>query len=105
MVITIISQTKIIVRYAETDRMGIVHHSNYPIWFETARTDFIKKTGFSYSQMEERGFLLPLIELNCQYRASAGYEDEIIIKTKITDISYTRTTFYYEVLGWILISQ
>jgi len=62
-----ISETEIIVRYAETDRMGIVHHSNYPIWFEAARTDFIKNLGMSYSKIEERGFMLPLIGtyINC----------------------------------------
>ncbi|NLP13051.1 MAG: acyl-CoA thioesterase [Clostridium sp.] len=92
-----ISETEIIVRYAETDQMGIVHHSNYPIWFEAARTDFIKKMGMPYSQIEERGFLLPLIELNCKYKGSARYEDRIIVRTRIKAISYSRITFSYEV--------
>ena len=91
------SETEIIVRYAETDQMGIVHHSNYPIWFEAARTDFIKKMGMSYSQIEKRGFLLPLIELNCKYKGSAKYEDRIIVKTGIKAITYSRITFFYEV--------
>jgi len=75
-----ISETEIIVRYAETDRMGIVHHSNYPIWFEAARTDFIKNLGMSYSKIEERGFMLPLIELTCRYKGAARYEDRLIVK-------------------------
>jgi len=90
-------ETRIIVRYAETDQMGIVHHSNYPIWFEAARTDFIRKLGMPYTIMEERGFLLPLIELNCKYKGVAKYEDEILIKTSVKEFSVTRITFYYEV--------
>lgn len=92
-----VCETRIIVRYAETDQMGIVHHSNYPIWFEAARTDFIRKLGMPYSKMEERGFLLPLIELNCKYKGAAKYEDEILIITRVKELSFTRVTFYYEV--------
>ena len=62
-----ISQSKITVRYAETDKMGIVHHSNYPVWFEIARTDFIKALGVPYSVLEEKGLMLPLIGLSCRY--------------------------------------
>lgn len=92
------TETNLIVRYAETDQMGIVHHSNYPIWFEAARTDYIKKMGLPYSKIEERGFLLPLIELNCKYKGAARYEDEVVIKTKLKKLTYTRATFYYEVI-------
>ncbi len=96
MITLLITETKLIVRYAETDQMGIVHHSNYPIWFEAARTDFIKKMGISYSDIEARGFLLPLIELKCRYKGTARYEDEIVIKTSIKEMSPVRITFYYE---------
>lgn len=91
------TETELIVRYAETDQMGIVHHSNYPVWFEAARTDFIRNMGMSYSQIEERGFLLPLIELRCKYKGAARYEDRIIVKTSVKEISYSRITFHYEV--------
>ncbi|HHV30040.1 acyl-CoA thioesterase [Acetivibrio mesophilus] len=91
------SETEIIVRYAETDQMGIVHHSNYPIWFEAARTEFIKSMGMPYSKIEERGFMLPLIELTCRYKGSARYEDRVIVKTCVKQISYSRVTFSYEV--------
>jgi acyl-CoA thioester hydrolase len=91
------SETKLIVRYAETDQMGIVHHSNYPIWFEAGRTDFIKKLGFPYSKIEEKGIMLPLVELKCTYKGSARYEDEVVIKTRIKELSYSRVVFYYEV--------
>lgn len=91
------SETKIIVRYAETDQMGIVHHSNYPIWFEAGRTDFIKKMGMPYSRIEEDGILLPLIELKCVYKGASKYEDEIVIKTSIKELTFSRIVFYYEV--------
>lgn len=92
-----VSETKLTVRYAETDQMGIVHHSNYPIWFEAARTDFIKSMGMPYSKIEESGFMIPLIELKCNYKGSSRYEDEILIKTSVKNATYTRLIFYYEV--------
>lgn len=91
------SKTEIVVRYAETDQMGIVHHSNYPIWYEAARTDYIKGIGMSYSEIEKRGFLLPLLELKCNYKGAARYEDILTVTTIIKQLSYTRITFYYEV--------
>lgn len=92
-----VSETSFTVRYAETDQMGIVHHSNYPIWFEAGRTDFIRKLGMPYSKIEEEGCLLPLIELKCRYRGAARYEDEITVKTCIKEMTAVRITFYYEV--------
>ena len=92
-----VSETAFTVRYAETDQMGIVHHSNYPIWFEAGRTDFIKKLGLPYSTIEESGFLLPLVELKCKYKGYAKYEDEVVVKTSIKELTFTRVVFYYEV--------
>lgn len=91
------SKTDIVVRYAETDQMGIVHHSNYPIWYEVARTDFIKGIGMSYSDVEKKGYMLPLLELKSCYKGAAKYEDELLVITKIKQISFTRVTFYYEI--------
>lgn len=85
------------VRYAETDRMGIVHHSNYPVWFEVGRTEFIKQNGIAYSSIESKGIMLPLIELKCRFISSSTYEDKIIVRTRIKDYTKTRLTFYYEV--------
>jgi len=93
----LVSETQLIVRYAETDQMGIVHHSNYPVWFEAGRTDFIRKLGMPYSAIEEEGILLPLIRLECNYKGFAKYEDEITVKTSIKKITYTRIIFYYEI--------
>lgn len=92
-----ISQTPLTVRYAETDQMGIVHHSNYPVWFEAGRTDFIKKTGMPYSKMEENGALLPLLELRCRFIGVCKYEDEIVVKTYIKEHTGTRLLFHYDV--------
>jgi acyl-CoA thioester hydrolase len=94
----IISETNLVARYAETDRMGIVHHSNYPIWFEIGRTDFIKKLGFNYSKIEEEGILLPLTGLKCSFKSPARYEDELIVRTRVIKMSCVRLTFGYEVL-------
>jgi len=85
------------VRYAETDRMGIVHHSNYPVWFEVGRTEYINKSRISYSNVESKGILLPLLELKCKYISSSTYEDKIIVRTSIKSYSKTRLNFYYEV--------
>jgi acyl-CoA thioester hydrolase len=92
-----ISYTTFIVRYAETDQMGIVHHSNYPVWFEAGRTDFIRKMGMPYSRIEESGAMLPLLELKCSFRGYAKYEDEIEVKTCIKEFTGTRLLFHYEV--------
>lgn len=92
-----ISETKVTVRYAETDRMGIVHHSVYPIWYEAARTDAIKKIGMTYSELENAGIMTPLVELNCKYISPAEYEDVLIIKVGISKLTPARVVFDYQV--------
>lgn len=91
------SQSKITARYAETDQMGIIHHSVYPVWYEVARTDFIKKVGMTYTQMEKQGLMLPLIELGCKYMMPAKYEDELIIECYIEEFKASKIKFIYEV--------
>ncbi len=93
------TETKLIVRYAETDKMGIVHHSNYPVWFEAGRTDFIKQTGISYSEMEAAGVLLPLYEITCRFKHPARYEDEIVVVTKLKSLSRVRLILSYDVFA------
>ncbi|MCH5210227.1 MAG: acyl-CoA thioesterase [Oscillospiraceae bacterium] len=92
-----ISETYLTVRYAETDMMGIVHHSRYYPWFEQARTDFIKKIGMTYSEMERMGILLPLTETGAKYYYGLKYEDEALIKCKLVKLSVARCEFEYEV--------
>ncbi|MCR4435776.1 MAG: thioesterase family protein [Clostridiales bacterium] len=92
-----ISETKFTVRYAETDQMGIVHHSNYPVWFEAARTGFFRKLGFPYSKIEGEGILLPLTDIKCCFKNPARYEDEIEIRVKMVELTCVRIIFSYEV--------
>ena len=92
-----ISKSIVRVRYAETDKMGIVHHSVYPIWYELARTDLSKLAGFPYSKMEEEGVLTPLVELNCKYIKPAYYDDELVVTATVSKLTPARIVFYYEV--------
>lgn len=82
-------------RYAETDMMGIIHHSVYPVWFEAARTHFIKSTGLKYSELEKSGIMLPLSELNCKYFHPVHYEDEVTIETIVSKLSFAKIEFSY----------
>lgn len=91
------SQIRLIVRYAETDQMGVVHHSNYPIWFEAGRTDFIRKLGMPYGVIEQNGAMLPLLEMKCKFLGFARYEDEVIVETRIKEYTGTRLLFSYNV--------
>lgn len=93
-----ISKTEITVRYAETDRMGIVHHSRYYPWFEAARGEFIKKFGIKYSEMEEMGILMPLTETHAKYIRGVTYEDEVIVTCKLVNLGVAKCTFEYEVI-------
>ena len=93
----IISESFITARYQETDQMGVVHHSVYPVWFEVGRSDLIKKAGMTYTELERTGVMLPLIELTCTYKSFARYEDNLVVKTCVNEISYTRISFLYEV--------
>lgn len=92
-----ITETKLTVRYAETDMMGIVHHSRYYPWFEVARTEFIKNSGISYTEMEKMGVLLPLTETGCKYIYGLRYEDEVLIKCRLSKLSIARCRFDYDV--------
>lgn len=91
------SETRLTVRYAETDMMGIVHHSRYYPWFEQARTDWIKKTGYTYSQTEKLGVMMPLTETHCRYYYGLKYEDEVLITCKVSKLTVARIEFEYEV--------
>lgn len=92
-----ISKSKVNVRYAETDKMGIVHHSVYPIWYELARTDLSKQANFPYSKMEEEGIMLPLVELNSKYYSPAYYDDNLIVTATVSKLTPARIVFSYEV--------
>ena len=84
------------VRYAETDKMGVVYHSNYLIWFEIGRTDWLRQTGWTYREMEADGIQLPVIEAHCEYRQGARYDDDVDIRTQAKKLSPVRIQFDYE---------
>lgn len=69
----IYSMTEIEARYQETDKMGVIYHGNYATWFEVARTDYIRKLGFSYADMEKEGIISPVVDLQVQYKKSIFY--------------------------------
>jgi acyl-CoA thioester hydrolase len=86
------------VRYAETDRMGVVYYSNYLIWFEIGRTEWLRDTGWTYREMEAEGLALPVIEAHCEYRLGARYDDDLEIRTSGRLVSPVRLAFDYEVV-------
>jgi len=92
-------ETKLRVRYSETDKMGVVYHANYLIWFEIGRTEFCRARGFSYREMEEddNAFLV-VAESYCRYKAPAYYDDELLVRTHITELRRRSLRFGYEIV-------
>ncbi len=86
------------VRYAETDQMGIVHHSAYPIWFEEGRSSFARQVGWPYSRFERDGLALAVSQLNVRYLASTQYDRKVTIRTRITQVRSRLMRFDYEAL-------
>lgn len=86
------------VRYAETDRMGLLHHANYLVYFEQARTELLRQQGRTYKDMEAEGFFLVLAKVEVKYRAPAHYDDLLTIRTTVTRTSPVRLEHRYEVL-------
>ena len=91
-------ESKIRVRYAETDAMGIVYHANYYVWFEVGRGDFMRQYQVSYKQMEEMGVLLPVVETRCRYKVPAVYDDMLTIRTQVKELSPVKVRFGYQVI-------
>ena len=91
------STSSVRVRYAETDKMGVVYYANYFIWFEVGRTDLLRTLGWTYREMEQSGVSLPVIEAHCEYARPARYDDDIEIRTTGRMLSPVRMEFIYEV--------
>jgi acyl-CoA thioester hydrolase len=91
-------ETTIRVRYAETDRMGLLHHANYPIYFEQARVDLLRACGLTYRDMEDQGFLLVLTKLEVRYRRPAYFDDLLTVRTTVERTTAVRIDHRYEVL-------
>ncbi len=86
---------KIAVRYAETDRMGVAHHSSYLLWFEIGRTGMLREAGFAYRSLEESGVLLPVVEYGARFLKSADYDDVLAIETRVREMRSRLVTFDY----------
>jgi acyl-CoA thioester hydrolase len=93
-----IRRTRLRVRYAETDQMGVVYYANFLVWFEVARVEWLRQRGWSYRDMEHDGTALPVIEAHCEYRQPARYDDEIEIAARATLLTPVRIRFDYEVV-------
>lgn len=86
------------VRYAETDQMGVVYHSNYLIWMELGRTELCRSLGFRYSEMESKdGVLLTVAEANCRYLAPARYDEEVRVRTRVSKAHPRIVQFDYQI--------
>jgi acyl-CoA thioester hydrolase len=85
------------VRYAETDQMGVAHHASYIVWFEAARTEFIRARGRSYADVEKAGWLLMVIEAQCRYRRPAQYDEVLVIRTRLRSLGPVTLSFGYQV--------
>ncbi|SDJ29018.1 acyl-CoA thioesterase [Natribacillus halophilus] len=92
-----VASTDIQVRYAETDQMGVVHHSQYLVWCEIGRTDLINALGFSYAKLEESGVLAPVTEANLSYVRAIRYGDTVRVETWIDDYNGIRATYGYAI--------
>ena len=89
------SVTTLRVRYAETDKMGVVYYANFLVWFEVARADLLRSLGWSYREMEAAGVSLPVIEAHCAYQRPARYDDELEVRTEGEMVSRVRMKFSY----------
>ncbi len=90
--------TRVRVRYAETDQMGIVYYANYFVWFELGRVELLRSLGLAYSRLElDHGCILPVVDARCRYRAPAHYDDEILIETSPALIRGSVLKFAYKI--------
>jgi acyl-CoA thioester hydrolase len=83
------------VRYGETDKMGIAHHSSYLLWFELGRTGLLRETGHSYRELEEGGLMLPVLECHVRFHVGAEYDDLVRIETAVSELRSRSVTFVY----------
>jgi acyl-CoA thioester hydrolase len=95
----VVNETRLRVRYAETDQMGVVYHANHFIWFEIGRVELMRQLGFSYRDMEKQdGCYVAVVEAKCRYRAPARYDDEILVRTRLLNVRESVIHFGYELL-------
>ncbi len=95
----IVGEASLRVRYAETDQMGVVYHSNYIIWFEVGRVELLRQLGFTYKEMESQDECrIAVVDVKCRYKSPAMYDDEILVRTNLKNVRDSLIHFGYEVL-------
>jgi acyl-CoA thioester hydrolase len=91
-------ETRIRVRYQETDNMGVVYYANYLVWFEVARTEYLRSFRISYRELEGKGLYLMVVSASCQYKYPARYDDIVTVQSRITAMKNSSLTFEYNAL-------
>lgn len=85
------------VRFAETDQMGVAHHSAYVLWCEAARVEWLRERGLSYREMEDSGLSLAVASVSIAYRAAAYFDDELVVRARVTEVRSRRVAFEYDI--------
>jgi acyl-CoA thioester hydrolase len=86
------------VRYAETDRMGLLHHANYFVYFEMGRTEFLRQRGFSFREIEDAGHFLVIVDIGCKFKRPAYYDDLLTLRTTVARVTHVKIVHHYQVL-------
>ena len=94
-----VTEERIRVRYGETDQMGHAYYANYLLWFEQARGAWCRARGFTYKQLEELGYKLPVVEAWCRYRGEVRYDDDIVVRIQLAEVKRAAIKFEYEVFN------
>jgi acyl-CoA thioester hydrolase len=95
----VIGETRLRVRYAETDKMGVVYHANFLIWFEVGRVELLRQLGFNYRDMEIKDDChIAVVDVRCRYRLPARYDDEIVVRTSLKNVRESLLHFGYEIV-------
>lgn len=92
-----VEESRFRVRYAETDQMGVVYHANYLVWCEVGRTDYIRRFGLSYAEMERRGLQLAVADAALRFLAPARYDDPVVVRTRLTAVKSRALAFGYDI--------
>ena len=87
------------VRYADTDKMGISYYANYFTWFEAARTEYFRALGLPYTECEKKGYFLPVVETHAKYRHPSTYDDLVIVRTSVSEMTKAKLRFEYQVFN------
>ncbi|HTC93022.1 MAG TPA: thioesterase family protein [Terriglobales bacterium] len=95
----VVGEARLRVRYAETDKMGVVYHANYLIWFEVGRVELVRQLGFNYRDMEiEDDCHIAVVDVRCRYKQPARYDDEIVVRTSLKNVRESLLHFGYEIV-------